>query len=162
MKFSHFSKDKTLTLNKLIFNYKNNIKNFKPNGFWFSFKNLWYTQILVDMKEPNEKIYKYIADIDMKNIFILTEKNVKKFFTKYQIKLSDTYVVNWKKFIKNYPKCKGVFLNFNPHNTIFARQGTDSINIEPYILWLSIWDISSLCLFDKSAIINFIKVPFRN
>jgi hypothetical protein len=162
MKFSHFSSDKTLTLDKLIFDYNKNIKYFKPPGLWFGLKNTWYNAFLIDMKKPNEKIYKYVADIDMKNIFILTEKNVKRFFTKYQFKISDFYVVNWEQFYIDHPKCKGIFLNFSPDGKYQFKMIKDFENIEPYLLWLAMWDISSLCLLDKSAIIDFKKVQFKN
>ncbi len=145
MKFSHISQ-------ALI-----NIDHFKletPDSIGFDYtprsskiiclskNNLWLNWIIkehfYDKKKP---IYKYVLDIDMENIFVLTKKNIKNFFSKYGIPNKKKYVkeclegsfinklsgnitdkrnlcneiaenlTNWTKFCKDNPKCTGIFMN---------------------------------------------------
>lgn len=194
--FYHYSDKSDLDKDKLKFIKPKEEFNRPKTGIWVGKeKSIWKNYIYRTCNKC--KVYTYKTIINLDNIYMLTIKNFQTFYKIYRtrkITLNDLkefnykiYNINWKKFIKNNPNCKGIYLTFDPH----AENIYKNIKIPPgYItnythfsrvmmyppikkklldifsnkLWripsdpemfVDIWHDKSLCIWDKSAIIEF-------
>jgi hypothetical protein len=113
--FSFFSDKNDFTIDKIKVKKPNYGCN-RPyeNGFWVAKNNIWYKLVNESDGAMGSFIkridYKYNIEVDMSNIYILTETNCKNFFLKY---MSNSVSINWNKFIKLNPRCKGIYLTIN-------------------------------------------------
>ncbi len=99
----------------------------------------------------------------MTNIYILKINKVEQFLKKYvaiptlkQIREHDEsfrYSIDWNKFILENPLYTGIYVDFDPKKYISSNKNTKELTYD--VIFIGSWLISSMCIWDKSAIIKF-------
>jgi hypothetical protein len=172
MIFSYYTNNNQLTINNMK-NYKQQ-KDFKPKGIWFAKRKIWYNYVLYELPKNNKNRvkYKYNVKVDMKNIYILKSDKVKEFYDKYTIDKGTSipitinktqlnivnYVINWCKFTKENPLSTGFYIDFDPHGYRHPNKWNLSLTElfkQGDIMFMNMWDLPSICVWDKTAIIEF-------
>ena len=171
-----------MTIDKIKFIKPTTAFNRPRTGLWLAKKNLWRDQweggTTNSSNYEKQITYEYKVKVNMTNIFMITIDNFQNFFKLY--KTNKYYNINWKKFIKDNPFCKGIYLTFDPNdyklyknikfplgpkfppiskerqelllknNIILENRGI------PYVkMFVLSWLIPSLCVWDKTAILDF-------
>lgn len=186
--FSFYSNKKNLTLNKVKFTEPTQDYNRPRTGLWLAKNKLWYNLVKNHFvenafyKEQLKHLYK--VKVDMTDIFLLTKKNYQDFFNLYK-KKTNSNRINWKKFIKENPTCKGIYLTFDPDIYRYLNSAlkngikikalseedknlSDKQFMRKYNMtslpfsefpehdrYIIPWFISSICVWNKSAIVDF-------
>lgn len=203
--FSFYSDKKTLTIDKIKFIKPTENFNRPRTGLWMAKNKIWYNFAndgFDDNSDYKKQIkHQYKVKVDMTDIFLLTLDNFQDFFKLYK---KTHHNINWKKFIKENPKYKGIYLTFDPYddklfkniklplgpkvnfenvfkniiknNTIFKSK-KDILDAKQIFyefhkfspkylpsdveMFVVSWLIPSICVWDKSAILNF-KLANKN
>lgn len=123
--------------------YKQRI-TFKPEGLWFGFGTFWIDWVKDEMPEwIKDGIYKLTIDTSK----ILVVDSLSDFHKKYNVKLYGHAIgINWLRIANEF---SGIEI---PSYQRDFRLASD-------YLWYYGWDVASGCIWDKSALIGWEKVP---
>lgn len=164
--FSFYSDKNTFTIDKLKFIKPTKNYNRPRSGLWLAKNNTWKDFVINDFDDSmvykKQITYKYKVKIDMTDIFILTIENFINFFKEYTANHYDE--INWNKFVKMNPTIKGIYLNFYPTLLYYkyVRLAPFKLSKFNYVKnFILRWMIPSLCIWDKSAILDF-KLIVKN
>jgi len=120
----------------------------KPRGLWYGINGEWHRWCKSNVKEYIKR-YDYVIDLDMSKILCLrSSSDIRLFIDKYDF-VPDIFKnvdfkhlsmwIDWQAVAKKYD---GIEIDPYEHNFMAA------INM----LWYYIWDCSSGCVWNKSAI----------
>lgn len=125
-------------------------KNFKPYGLWLSDENIdngesgWYKWCIDNQFMLNDLKYKYKVILNIEKICVISNMTKLLDFDKQYKQKDDEIIfpkINWKDVSNNY----------------------NGILISPYtyrkkeLMWHSLWDCSSGCVWNLSSIVNVEK-----
>lgn len=121
----------------------------KPEGFWGSpdTEDNWYHfWVKVDLDTRTLR-YKYHIKLDLDSSILLLDTVAKMygFRAKYKFNATDVYSklgINWQDVSSDY---QGIFID--PYHY--------SLRLNSDFTWYSVWDCSSACIWDTSAIQDF-------
>lgn len=139
----------------------------KPKGLWYSFGKQWM-HFLQDWDESREYLDKtvnkdkniYKLTIDLSKVCALrSKKHIDQFIKKYG-QMNHVYnimQINWENVSRDYsgieiPNYHSLSMrNWHEYDKLYYR----------LYFWLYTWDVSSGCVWNKDAIINFKKLEPR-
>lgn len=176
--FSFYSDKKKFTINNLNFTKPTEDCPKPINGLWLAKSKDWYDWCKKESYNLKNIKHQYKVKVDMTDIYLLTLDNFQNFFKLYK---KFSYYINWKKFVKNNPTCKGIYITFNYNDIMYSNTIKLPLGklltptpeskkklmhkldiIEPgeraildVELFIFCWDIPSLCVWDKSAVLDF-------
>lgn len=153
MIYYHLSNNK---LENKVFNEQK--LSLKPNGIWFSKKNLWNNFLKSENMNMKYK-YEYKLRINFDNILTLSSyDDIIEFEKKYGKYVNKIFVIDWKKVQKKYD---GIYFDNYENivkkiwNNTNYKSKTDMNRILKFTWYFSI-DIESGCLFNPKPIIKII------
>lgn len=177
--FSFYSDKNTFTIDKLKLIKPTEIFP-KPERtcIWLAKNKIWHKFCTDEAFNLKSIKYQYKVKVDMTDIHLLTLDNFQNFFKLYK---KTHYNIDWNKFITNNPTCRGIYLTFDPRTLFFSNNIKFPLGrlltptpkskkklmhsleiiypgdraIPDVLMFILFWDIPSLCVWDKSAILVF-------
>jgi len=114
------------------------VRGAKPQGFWYGFGDSWMKWVRREMPEWEFENY-FKVEVDKNKILILdTIKKAEEFTEQYS---DDPFSIEWSEVSKEYSG-----IEIPDYNEVSKFQ------------WMSTWDVSSGCIWDKNAIKKIRKI----